>query len=118
MSVPARGRMAVGFNKRCLFSFPEDLRGYQGYQDYFLSRRVWIFGFVALTEVLDQLDTWTKGAERWWSLAPEYSVRIIAFLALCAIAARTRNLAFHIIFVLIGLLYEVSFVVRKFFILT
>src|SRR5262245_31446674 len=41
--------------------FPEDLRGYQGYQDYFLSRRVWIFGFVALTLGLDLVDTWIKG---------------------------------------------------------
>ena len=115
MSVPARGRMAVGFNKRCLFSFPEDLRGYQGYQDYFLSRRVWFFGFVALTLGLDLVDTWIKGTEYWRTLGPEYSVRIIAFLAFCAIAAKTRNLAFHSIFVFIWLVYEVSFFSRHYF---
>jgi hypothetical protein len=48
--------------------FPEDLSGYAGYQDYFLSRRVWFFGFVALTELLDVIDSWIKGAEYLSSL--------------------------------------------------
>jgi hypothetical protein len=67
--------------------FPEDLSEYHGYQDYFLSRRVWFFGFVALTLALDLVDTWIKGTEYWRTLGPEYPVRIIALLALCAIAA-------------------------------
>src|SRR5262249_33878981 len=67
--------------------FPQDLSEYHGYQDYFLSRRVWFFGFVALTLALDLVDTWIKGTEYWRTLGPEYPVRIIALLALCAIAA-------------------------------
>jgi hypothetical protein len=48
--------------------FPQDLDEYQGYQDYFLSRRRWFFGFVALTEALDVVDTLIKGVaicNRW-----------------------------------------------------
>ena len=41
--------------------FPQDLDEYQGYQDYFLSRRRWFFGFAALTEALDVVDTLIKG---------------------------------------------------------
>jgi hypothetical protein len=95
--------------------FPEDLSEYHGYQDYFLSRRVWFFGFVALTLALDLVDTWIKGTEYWRALGPEYPVRIIALLALCAIAAKTRNLAFHSIFVLFWLVYEASFFSRHYF---
>jgi hypothetical protein len=75
--------------------FPQDLQGYDGYKDYFLSRRAWFFGFVALTETLDLIDTWIKGAEHLQSLGPEYPIRISLFLVMCAIAARTRNLTFH-----------------------
>jgi hypothetical protein len=73
------------------------------------------FGFVALTLALDLVDTWIKGTEYWRALGPEYPVRIIALLALCAIAAKTRNLAFHSIFVLFWLVYEASFFSRHYF---
>jgi hypothetical protein len=55
--------------------FPDDLREYDGYHDYFMSRRVWFFGFVALTELLDVADTWIKGTEYLRSLGPEYPIR-------------------------------------------
>jgi hypothetical protein len=97
--------------------FPDNIMEFDGYQEYFWSRRVWFFGLVALTMALDVLDTSIKGSEHWRSLGPEYPIRIIAFLVLCAIAARTRNLAFHTIFVFIALLYELSFFSRHYFIL-
>jgi len=37
--------------------FPVEVSEYAGYQDYFLSRRVWFFGCVALTALLDVVDT-------------------------------------------------------------
>jgi hypothetical protein len=98
--------------------FPEDLNGYAGYQDYFLSRRVWFFGFVALSEMLGVLDTWIKGAEYFRSLGPEYLVRVIAYLMFCAFAARTRNLAFQYAFLCFGLLQEVFFIIRHYSSLT
>jgi hypothetical protein len=98
--------------------FPYDLNGYEGYQDYFLSRRVWFFGFVALTELLDVIDSWIKGAEYLRSLGPEYPVRIIAYLIFCAFAARTGNLAFQYTFLSLGLLQEVFFITRHYSSLT
>ena len=95
--------------------FPDDLREYDGYQDYFLSRRVWFFGFVALTELLDVVDTWIKGTEYLRSLGPEYPIRIALFVALCGLAAATRNRVYHLAFVFIGLAYEIVFFVRHFF---
>jgi hypothetical protein len=95
--------------------FPDDLKEYDGYQDYFLSRRVWFFGFVALTELLDVVDTWIKGSEYLRSLGPEYPIRIALFVIFCGVAAATRNRAFHLIFVLAGLAYEIIFFVRHYF---
>ena len=89
--------------------FPDDIEGYQGYLDYFLSRRVWFFCLVALTEALDVVDTWIKGPEHLRSLGPEYFLLIGAFLISCAIAARTRNLTFQTVFVVVGFLFEGSF---------
>jgi hypothetical protein len=95
--------------------FPEDVSEYKGYLDYFLSRRVWFFSFAALTKLLDLVDTWIKGAEHWQSLGVEYPAEIAAFVMLCAVAARVRNLTFHSIFVVIVLLYEVTFFSLHFF---
>ena len=44
----------------------------QGYQDYFLSRRRWFFGFAALTEALDVVDSLIKGDDHLQSLGLEY----------------------------------------------
>lgn len=95
--------------------FPTDLEDYKGYEDYFLSRRAWFFGFVALTESLDVVDTWIKGDEYLKSLGPEYFLRLGGFILLCGVAAWTRNRTFHALFVFAGLLYEVSFFSRYFF---
>jgi hypothetical protein len=92
--------------------FPRDIDGYDGYLDYFLSRRVWFFGFAALTEALDVVDTWIKGDQYLQSLGPEYVARIGAFILLCGVAAATRNRIFHALFVVAGLLYEISFFAR------
>jgi hypothetical protein len=92
--------------------FPVDLVGYQGYHDYFLSRRRWFFGFVALTEILDVVDTWIKGEAHLRALGPEYLVRVAAFVALCAIAANTRNARLHMLLAGGGIIYEMSFVGR------
>jgi hypothetical protein len=92
--------------------FPQDLDEYQGFQDYFLSRRRWFFGFVALTEALDVVDTLIKGDGHLQSLGLEYLPRIGIFILLCAVAATTRNLRFHALFVFAAFVYELSFFAR------
>ncbi|WP_312014674.1 MULTISPECIES: hypothetical protein [unclassified Bradyrhizobium] len=89
--------------------FPQDLDDYQGYQDYFLDRRRWFFGLIALTEALDVVDTLIKGEQHLRFLGPEYLPRIGAFVALCAVAAITRNPRFHKLFVFDAIAYEISF---------
>jgi len=69
----------------------------------------WFFGFVALTEALDVVDTLIKGDGHLQSLGLEYLPRIGIFILLCAVAATTRNLRFHALFVFAAFAYELSF---------
>jgi hypothetical protein len=94
--------------------FPQDLEEYTGYQDYFLSRRRWFFGFAALTEALDVVDTWIKGDAHLQSFGPEYLISVGLFILMCGIASITRNVKFHMLFVLGALVNEISFFARYF----
>ena len=69
----------------------------------------WFFGFVALTEALDVVDTLIKGDGHLQSLGLEYLPRIGIFILLCAVAATTRNLRFHAPFVFAAFAHELSF---------
>jgi hypothetical protein len=95
--------------------FPSDIEGYDGYGDYFIAQRGWFFGIFALTELMDVVDTLIKGTEHLRSLGTEYLVRNAVFLALCLVAARTRNLKFHRVFAAGGLAYEVIYIWRQYF---
>ena len=95
--------------------FPEDVDRRGGYLDDFMARRVWFFGFVALSEVLDLVDTWIKGTDYFRSLGMEYFAHISAFVVLCGIGARTRNPTFQSFFVIFALMYETGNFVRYFY---
>ena len=56
-----------------------------------------------------------QGHEHLRSLGPEYLVRVGVFLALCLVAARTRNLRFHGLFAVAALIYEVTYIPRQYF---
>ena len=92
--------------------FPDDMEEYEGFEDYFISRRKWFFGLLALTFVTDFFDTWIKGQDHFSGLGPEYLVRLAAGILLSLVAAWTANRRFHLIFACAYLVYEVSWIVR------
>ncbi|QDH69569.1 hypothetical protein [Marilutibacter alkalisoli] len=96
----------------CTLLFPDDLREYSGYRDYFMSRRKWFFGLMALSYVLDLGDTLLKGRFYFEELGTEYLIRNALYVALCLVAIRTRSQAFHFGFVAIALLHELSWIYR------
>src|SRR5271154_7461784 len=71
--------------------FPSDLKDYAGYEDYFLSRRRWFFGFLAATFVADIIDTSLKGSAYLHSFGLEYPIRIAVGLIVCLIAILVKN---------------------------
>jgi len=94
--------------------FPEAMDEYEGYEDYFLSRRRWFFGLLATSFAVDLLDTLVKGRDYFAALGPEYPVRIGVMLALCGVAAWTANRRFHLLIAAAYLLYLLSWILRAY----
>jgi hypothetical protein len=95
----------------CLL-FPEDMSDYKGFEDYFFSRRRWFFGLLALTLVVDFVDTVAKGAGHLEALGLEYKIRLPVAVLACVAAASTENRRLHLAFALVYLAYTVSWIVR------
>ena len=83
----------------CALLFPDDIKEYAGYEDYFLSRRSWFFGILALTAIADVVDTLFKGVDYFNSFGFEYPAQTIVTIALCLVAMATRSQLFHGAFV-------------------
>ena len=71
----------------CALLFPSDMGDYDGYRDYFLSRRRWFFGLLATAYIVDLGDTLLKGVDYFTSLGISYPVIIGVMTFGCASAA-------------------------------
>ncbi|MCF3639887.1 hypothetical protein LXM94_07885 [Rhizobium sp. TRM95111] len=109
----------------CLFFFlsvlllPTSIEDYSGYEHYFMSRRRWFFGLLALAYAVDLVDTAIKGADYFRAtyfepFGYEYPLRNVSYILLCCIAAATANRRFHAAFVVGGLVYQVIWIFRAF----
>jgi hypothetical protein len=102
----------------CALLFPADLEGYDGFKDYFYSRRAWFFGLQAAWLAVDLGDTLLKGSGHFAKFGLEYPVATICQIALCIAAAIIRNERFHGAFVVAMLLYQAYWSLRYFGTLT
>jgi hypothetical protein len=93
----------------CALLFPRDLEGYDGFEDYFYSRRGWFFGLLLLGQVVDVADTLLKGLDHLRSLGPSYVVGIIFNSVLLFIAMRTRSRRFHGTFAVFVVAYLIAY---------
>jgi hypothetical protein len=91
---------------------PEQIEEYASWEDYFISRRTWFFGFLAATVPVDLIDTLVKGPAYFRSLGVEYPIRLAAVLVLSCIAAWTKDRRFHLAFAALYLLYLVAWILR------
>ncbi len=87
----------------CALLFPRDLAGYDGYKDYFYSRRKWFFGVGLAAVLADVADTLFKGVDHFVALGALYIGLQALWTVLFLIALRTRNEKFHACFVLIAI---------------
>jgi hypothetical protein len=101
----------------CALLFPDDMQEYSGYEDYFMSRRKWFFGIFSFSFVIDFFDTALKGSDYYNSLGWEYPVRNSAFIALSIAAMFVSNRKAQLAFVIIALLYEISYIFRLYHII-
>lgn len=96
--------------------FPDDVKEYGGYEEFFIARRAWFFGLLALTIVFDVFDSSLKGPDYLANFDLEYTVQVPLGIAFCAIAILTRNRYYHYAIALAQLLYQLSWIVRLFYV--
>jgi hypothetical protein len=98
----------------CAILFPHDMGEYQGYREYFYSRRGWFFGLLALVMLVDVADSWVKGLDHLLSLGIEYQLAAVMRVVLFTVAAVWGGERFHRSLVVVAVIYQVSFAVRLF----
>lgn len=96
----------------CALLFPKDLEGYDGFKDYFLSRRRWFFGLLIVWQAIDLFDSWIKGPEHFASLGKEYLVAWVVFSLLAVVGQWTRRVTPHAAIAILFLGYNISWVLR------
>ena len=94
----------------CALLFPDDLSDYDGYANYFYSRKKWFFGVLALLYAAYIVDTLIKGKAYSAHLHWEYPVRNVIHIILCLVAIKVNNRKFHACFVI--LLYQLWWILR------
>jgi hypothetical protein len=96
----------------CVLLFPTSVEEYGGYEEYFISRRRWFFSLLAATYAVDLIDTILKGRAYFHSLGAEYPFRNSAYIILSIVAVFTANRRFHAAFVILAVLYQLSWIFR------
>lgn len=82
---------AVLIYMSCAVLFPRSIDGYDSWRTWFMHRRVWFYGLMALRGPVDLLDTWFKGSSHFESLGLVYVVSISVISASCLVAIFWRN---------------------------
>jgi hypothetical protein len=94
--------------------FPDRMDEYKGFEDYFQSRRKWFYGLLALIFLFDLVDTLIKGMEHFRSFGLEYPIRQGTFVLCSLIAIFVRSVRYQAAFVTVGLIYQLSWILRQF----
>jgi len=92
--------------------FPDDIDEYGGYESYFIQRRIWFFGLLAITFVFDAIDTMIKGEEHWSRLSADYVVQVPAGIVLCVVACLSAKRRTHLVLALLHLAYQAYWMSR------
>ena len=96
---------------------PDDLEGYASWSDYFMSRRGWFFGLLAMSAPVDFIDTAAKGPAYLHSLGPEYPIRMIGLVLICGLGAWVKDRRVQVAIAGLYLAYFVSWVLRIYHVL-
>jgi hypothetical protein len=98
----------------CALLFPKDLADYDGFKDYFYSRKGWFFGVNLAGIGIDVADSLLKGLDHFYALGPSYPIIMAVLATLFAIGMVTRNERFHGAFAILALAYLLLYPVTNF----
>ena len=92
----------------CALLFPDSMQDYRSYEDYFYEQRGWFFGLLAVTYLLDIIDTLLKGEAHFARFGNEYLIRTPVMVGLCIAAILSRDRRFHMAFVACAVLASIT----------
>jgi hypothetical protein len=96
----------------CVLLFPEEMADYDGFKDYFYSRRRWIFGLMVILFVADIADTFLKGNAYLQTLGPVYYIRTALYVLLSAAAIKIKDERFHAGFAIFATVSEIALILK------
>lgn len=95
--------------------FPKDVREFGSYEGYFLARRPWFFGLIALITLFDLVDTALKGASRWTALGVAYPIHAVVMLGVAALGIKLASKRAQLTLVVIALAYQIVYFALEYF---
>jgi hypothetical protein len=98
----------------CSLFFPDQIGEYDGFKGYYYSRHQWIFGVMALLFVADIADGFIKGRDYFTRLGAAYAIRTATYLVLSLIAIRIRKPWFHAAFAIVAVIYEIAYILERY----
>ncbi len=103
---------AIFFFVLAKLMFPDDVEDYRGYEDYFISRRKWFFGILALFFIADIIDTRLKGVAYMRSFGLEYPIREGTNLLFCVVGFFSANRRVQFFVLAASFLFHILFILR------
>ena len=98
----------------CSLFFPEQIAEYDGFKGYYYSRHQWIFAIMTLLFVADFVDGLIKGRDYFRWLGPAFAIRTVTYILLCLLAIRIKKPWFHATFAVFAVLYEIGYILERY----
>jgi len=98
----------------CTLFFPDEINEYNGFQNYFYSRRDWLFGFLTALFALDFIDTYIKGPAYRAQYATAANLRDAIFIVVCVLAIRVANRRVHAVLACFAVLLEIVYILSRY----
>lgn len=102
----------------CSILFPDRMDEYSGFKHYFHSRQRWFYGLLAALFAVDVIDTLWKGMAHFQALGLEYPIRQALMFLFAVIAMFVKGQWFHLAFVVVVLIAQISWILRNFQVLS
>lgn len=96
---------------------PHSLEEYEGYRDYYYSRKKWVFSILGFIYLMDLIDTEIKGIEYLDHLGAEYYWGLVVHILLCLVAILTKKEWIQVLLAVLFLAYQISWIDRVYFLL-
>lgn len=98
----------------CAILFPDSMEEYSGYADYFMSRRKWFYGLIALIFAVDLVDTAIKGSAHFHSFGIIYPARNVVYVGVAIVAMFVSAKRFHLTIAILALAFQIFWILRAF----